>query len=252
MLVKDFERSYIPAVAGTPEIPFRAAYTACHQLPAPGHWETRCTRMEMPTSGGVQIPPNGELIIVRDPNGAIDPITGEVRVIDVYIRVCTSLWVADGPPGASVCTTHPEQPFVPAVPSQPAKVETRVHTGWNAGANSVEAQAGDCACIFDMAKVVGAVCGFTSELEEVTSIDRFTHALYFHGGKVQVLERGVARTLDAAYQTGDTFEIRRVGGKVTYLHKRKPMYASRLVSTGPVHVGGALYASSDTIGGGAS
>jgi len=250
MLVKDFERTYIPAVAGTPEIPYRPAYTACHQPPPPGHWETRCSRMEVPKSGGVQMPPNGELITVRDPNGAIDPVTGEVKVIDVYIRVCTSVWVTDGPPGAAVCTTHPEQPFVPAVPGQPARVDTRMRTGWNAGANSAQSQAEDCACSFTMAKVTGAVCGLTADLADVTSVDRLSHALYFHGGKFQVQEQGIARTQGAAYQAGDTFEIQRVAGRVTYMHKGKRVYVSRVMSTGTVHVGGALFASSDTIGGG--
>ena len=251
MLTKDFERTYIPGVVGTPEIPYRAAYTVCHQPPAPGHWETRCTRLEVPNASGIRIPPNGELVTVRDPNGAIDPLTGEVKIIDVYIRVCTSVWVTDGPPGPTVCTTFPEQPYVPATPSRPAKVETTMLLGWNAGANSVQSHDGDCACTFNMDRVTGAICGFTAELDDVASTARFSHAIYFHGGKYQVVERGIARTPEAPYQAGDEFRIQRTNGVVTYIHERKRVLVSRVLSAGAIYVGGALFASSDTIGGGA-
>ncbi len=249
MLTKDFQRSYHPAVAGTPEIPFRPAYTTCTQAAAPGHWETKCSRIDVPADGGIRIPPNGQLVVVRDPSGAIDPVTGEVKVIDAYIRVCTTVWLNDGPSGPSICTTFPEQAFVPARPGTPGRVETVASLGWDSGANSVQAEEGDCVCTFNMVRVVGAVCGFTAELEDVTDLSRYSHALYFHGGKFQVMENGRARTADKPYLPGDEFKIQRATGVVTYLHAGRPVYISHLASEGAINVGGSLFASSDTIGG---
>lgn len=249
MLTKVFQRTFIPGVPARPEVPYRPAFTVCQQSPAPGHWETTCTRMNVQANGSIRIPPGGELVTVYDPNGAIDPLTGQVKVIDVYIRVCSSKWVADGPPGPTVCTSYPEQPHVPAFPGAPARVEVSTQLGWDAGANSVVSHEGDCVCTFNMDRVAGAVCGFTADLDDVTAIDRLTHALYFHGGKFQVVESGKARTPDAGYTSGDEFKIQRAAGEVSYLHSGKRIYTSRAGSFGEIHVGGALYASADTIGG---
>lgn len=248
MLTKDFQRTLVPGVESTPEVPYRAQFTVCQQEPAPGHWEKKCSRIEIPVNGGVLIPPGGEIVVVRHPNGAIDPVTGEVKVVDMYIRVCTTAWVVDGPPGATYCTTYPEQQYVPAVSGRPARVETSVLLGWNAGANSVASHDGDCVCSFDMDHPTGAMCGFTADLEDVSLPARLTHALYFHGGKFQVVESGKAKTPDTNYARGDQFKIQRASGEVTYLHGSRRVYTSRVASVGAIHVGAALYASSDAIG----
>lgn len=249
MLTKVFQRTYIPAVPAQPEVPYRPAFTVCQQTPAPGHWETVCTRMEIPANGSIKIPPGGELITVFDPSGAIDPLTGQVKVVDVYILVCSSKWVVDGPPGPTVCTSYPEQPHVPATPDVPARVEVSALIGWDAGANSVVSHSGDCVCTFNMDRVVGAVCGFTTDLDAVADTERLTHALYFNRNRFQVIESGVARTSEAGYAPGDEFQILRSGGNVSYFHEGALVYMSRRASVGEIHVGGSLYASGDTIGG---
>lgn len=247
MLTKDFQRTFVPAVPAQPEVPYRAAYTVCQQPPAPGRWEQKCTRIEIPAHGGVQIPPGGELVVVYDPSGAIDPTTGQVKVIDSYIRVCTAVWVASGPPGAVVCTTYPEQPHVPASPGQPSRMETSAHLGWSAGANSEQAHAEDCVCTFTMARVVGVVVGLTQNLDNVIDYGRLSHAMYFHGGSFNVMEGGAVKSQGRAYSAGDEFKIRRAKGEVTYLHNGQRVYTSRSKSHGMVNVGCALYASGDGI-----
>lgn len=241
MLTKDYRRTPIPPVPGSPEIPARAAYTVCQQKPAPGRWVETCVRWDPPVpagGGAVLIPPGAQLITYGSP---------ELGTYGWYFLVCTSKWVTTGKPGPTVCTSYPAQPYVPAVPPSPARVEMTPYLEWNAGANSVDSQPGACACTFTMGRVGGVVIGLTASLEDVAPVDRLTHALYFHGGRYQVLESGSAKTSDATYAPGDEFQIRRYGGKVTYLHGGRQVYESRVASTGDIHVGTAMYLSGDSI-----
>lgn len=237
MLSKVFQRSYIPPVPARAEVPYRPAFTVCQPTPAPGHWEVVCIRVTNTTR--IVLPPGAKWTPVYDERGGM---TNE-------IYICVSTWKPTGPPGPTVCTTYPAQPHVPAVPARAGRTEITSLIGWNAGANSVVSHAGDCVCTFNMDRVVGAVCGFTADLDDVADIERLTHAFHFTAGRFQVVESGEARTIEASYRPGDEFKIQRAGGEVSYLHAGALVYTSRIHSVGEIHVGSALYASGDTVGG---
>lgn len=249
MLTKAFARAFIPAVIGSPEIPARPEYTVC-QPPAGGSWQTVCERIEIPRNGGIVIPPGGRVVTVYDPTGAIDPLTGQVKVIDVYIEVCASQWVP-APAGDPVCTTYPAQPYVPEVPDRPARWEISPVVGWDAGANSVITHDADCELKWTMNRVVGAYVGLTEAREEVPAYDRLTHAFYFHQRSgvpyFRITELGQARSHDTQYAPGDEFAVRRVGTFVTYWHNGTKVQDSPRPSTGEVSAGCALYASGDAL-----
>lgn len=244
-LIKDYGREIIPGQPGSPGSPAQPERTVCSTPAAPGYWTQTCKRVEI--GNGVAIPPGGELVVVYDPNGTIDPKTGQVKVIDSYIRVCTSTWVSTGPAGPVSCVTYPAQPAVPPQPARPSVVRHYQVLAWNAGANSVVTQEGDCVCTFTMKRVVGVVVGLTAQRENVTDYQRLTHALYFHSGRFNVMERGTVKSDAFAYANGDEFKIQRVRNEVTYIHNGKRVYTSRLPSSGEVSVGCALYASGDAI-----
>lgn len=232
MLTKLFTQVFRPAV---PEVPYVAAHTVCEPQPAPGHWAWVCTDYPLPEGDtGTSLPPGATL--VYDTAGHL---TG--------YRVCASTWVADGVPAEPVCTTYPEQAHVAA---QAAYSEAVSNDGWNAGANSVDSQAGGCELAWTQGEVVGEVLGITSDLEDVSDYTRISHGFYFThavggGPRFRVMESGAARTAEAAYVPGDTFKVLRVGGSVTYWHNDVQVHASSVVSTGTVNAGVSLYASGD-------
>lgn len=187
------------------------------------------------------------MVVIYDPSGAIDPLTGKVKVIDIFIRVCTSTWIVTGNIGPKVCTTYPAQLHVPAVTHVPARVDVTPIHAWDAGANSVTSQSGDCECAFTMQLVAGAVVGFTSIPETVPAVARMSHALSFSGRKFQVMEAGAGRTNAHTFADGDSFQIRRHGGTVSYLHNGVVVYTSKVPSSGEIWVGCSLYSSGDYI-----
>lgn len=256
MLTKVFDQQYVPRVPGSPEIPARAAYTVCQPTYPSARWVYSCSRINLPNgrnslrTGGFSIPPGGQLVIIYDPSGAIDPLTGGVRVLDAYIQICTSTYTP-GPPGPPACTNYPEQVFVPAVVEVPAHIRQVLHQGWDAGANSVESHAGSCEASFVMNTVIGVYVGFTASLGQVNNFNRYTHALHFfvRSGRAsfRVVEGTVARSRVFNYMPGDAFKIRRVRGRVSYWHGSVKIHESADPSTGTIHVGTSLYSSGDAV-----
>ena len=248
-LSKVYGRVYVPAVAGRAAVPAVPARTVCTPKPAPGEWRYTCTRQELPDDwSAILIPPGGRLVIVYDPNGTIDPITGQVRVIDMYLEVCTSRWVTTGEPGPPVCVTYPAQPALPEIVAQPARVETVPLREWNAGADSVAIEDGDCVVTFVMQVVSGVVVG----LEEVSvdpplGIERAPFGLYFAGQQFQVIESGETRTVPRGFTPGDEFQILRFGSRILYRHNGQLVYESKNTSAEPLRVCSSLYASGDFI-----
>lgn len=120
-------------------------------------------------------------------------------------------------------------------------------SAWDAGANSVQSEDGDCECVFTMQQVSGVYVGFTVFPESVPARERLTHAFSFSGRKFQIMEAGTGRTSPAAFSDGDEFRIRRVGLTVTYLHNDSVIYTSKVPAYGVLQVGCALYASGDFI-----
>ena len=145
-------------------------------------------------------------------------------------------------------------PARPAIAYQPARIEQRAVTGWNAGANSIDQLDGDLHVVFAMPMgVAGVVLGLKGSRRKQTVPELIEHGFYFQslGGTnlVQIIERGVAKSTNAARAANDTFEIRRVGGAVTYLKNNVRIYSSSQPSRGPLVVNTCLYASGDAVGG---
>lgn len=250
MLTKNFRRIFRPRIPGRPEIPAREEQRVCYPQQG-GSWQFVCRRIEIPDANtGIQIPPGGELIVVRDPNGAIDPLTGQVKVIDIYIQVCASEWVPSSG-GEPVCVTYPAVEYQPAVPEVPARWDIETILGWDAGANSTDIIEGDCEVTWTMGVVAGVYVGLTEEREAVPDPGRIAHGLMFHllGSRphFRVVEYGEARSSDRPYSHGDEFRIRRVRDKVAWLHNGDEIHSSLAHFMGPASVGCSLYASGDMI-----
>lgn len=250
MLTRDFERVFEPGVPARDMVPPQPEMTVC-QPPPEGSWVHSCERIDVPANSSEAIPPGGTMVVVYDPTGEIDPLTGQVRVIDAYIQVCSSRWVPAPNAGGPVCTTYPAVPYQPAVPYKPPRWSYHVALGWDAGANSVQSYLGDCEAKWDMGKVVGVQVGLTIDRAAVPSTERLTHALFFHQRNsvphFRIMEGGVSRSGDFPYAEGDEFAIRRAQGAVSYWHNGVEVQESGVASYGRVLVGTALYASGDAL-----
>lgn len=146
-------------------------------------------------------------------------------------------------------------PALPAVADQPARVETKPVVGWNAGANSIAVLEGGLHVEIDNMppNVAGAMLGLRSPRGQIYVPWLEEHAFYFFstGGVdfVQVMESGAAMLGSPIVRAnGDSFDIRRFGGYVTYWVNGEKVYSSAVKSLGPKLVTGMLYASGDTIG----
>lgn len=149
---------------------------------------------------------------------------------------------------ASGCTVWPACPPVAYVP---ARIEQQLVLGWNAGANSIDELDGDLHTVFMMPAVAGVVIGLRSGRAKQTIPDLIEHGLYFatFAGvrMVHVVERGLGATSNLPCDESDTFEIRRVAGRVTYWRNGALLYASNARSTGAKVVNACLYASGDSV-----
>lgn len=252
MLTKNFERVFVPGIPGSPAVPARPAYTVCTNPPN-GEWVWQCSTYYIPYQQGqgfsAKVPPGAIVTLVT----LSPPLPAGVPAAGVWWRVffCQSVWVPLPKPPAPVCTTYPAQPFVPAVPHVPARVDVNPIIGWNAGANSVVAHDGDCEAKWTMGTVVGAYIGLTDERDEVPGVDRLTHALYFYQRTghpcYRVVESGQARSTEFAYAPGDEFAIRRVREVVSYWRNDEKLQDSLTASIGEVSVGCSLYVSGDAV-----
>jgi hypothetical protein len=248
-LTKRHEVVFFPGSPATPEVPFQPEYTNCYSQPAPGYWETQqqaaIYKLSDFQNGGISLPPDAVVTYFENEEG------------DFYIAVTwlVSVWVTTGPPGPPICTTYPEIPFQPAMPSVPPRIEYRPNIGWNAGANSVVMLEGDVSLRWtDQITSVGAVIGLTTDREANPEPTRMSHAIYFFqtaGGQPRwcVYENGVAKTPPTVHSTTDTWEIRRVGSLVGYFRNDARVYLSTSLSVGEVSTGSSLYAAMDSIGG---
>lgn len=149
---------------------------------------------------------------------------------------------------ADGCTVWPECPGQSYVPAQ--IVEQPV-LGWNAGANSITELDGNLHTVFTMPAVAGAVIGLRSGRARQTMPELIEHGLYFNSAAgvhlVHVVERGLGATGTITRALGDSFEIRRVDGQVTYWRNGKLLYRSTSRSTGVKVVTACLYASGDNV-----
>lgn len=156
---------------------------------------------------------------------------------------CAPYTDADG------CTVYPTCPAIASVPASIGRVPI---LGWNAGANSIDELNGNVHTVFTLPIAdAGVVIGLRSDRARQTLPDLIEHGLYFAslGGVslVHVVERAVARTAPVPRGAEDTFEIRRVGTRVTYWHNKRLMHMSAARSTGAKIINTCLYASGDTV-----
>lgn len=272
-LTKNYQHIYHAAVA---EVPYRAAYTVCQQQTS-GYWETQASTEDITSlwnSGnfGIQLSGSSYIMLTYADGTAIKLTNGGYNVLvqgsewtsaggytqagnttaalsSAVLYTTASVWVDTTNSGDVVCTTYPEQAYVAG---QAAYIETVPLAGWDAGANSVDTQAGDCEVAFGMGLVVGVIVGLTTDLEDVADYTRLTHALYFHqdaGGHpvYSVIESGQIVRAAESYALSDTWAIRRVGAAVSYFRNGLRVMVSRTPSSGELSVGSALYYSGDTI-----
>ena len=244
MLSKLPEQVVIPAVPGTPAVPYLPARTVCVPASTTGHYVQVCStvRMRLVPNTVIQYPPGTQ---------SYSFVTvGNVDYIDFF--VCRSEWVEIVDPSGPVCSHYPEQVAVPEVPPTPQRVMLFNSFEWNAGANSVASLTGDVVERDTMNAVVGVVWGLASERPDSSNYATIEHGLYFHvngGGqpRVSVMESGRIMDSERAYAPGDEFEVRRNGSRVTYWHAGFQFYRSTVPSTGEVFVGSAMYATGDEI-----
>lgn len=155
---------------------------------------------------------------------------------------CASYYDEDG------CLVTPE---CPAVEEVPAHMDLSPIVGWTAGANSNARVDGDASLRFLMpAGVVGAMIGFRHDPGQQTRPSLIEHGFYFQragADYVQVIELGVTKTTLRPRHTGDLFEVRRVGGVVTYWQNGSLVYQSAQPSVGRILVNTCLYTSGDSV-----
>ena len=228
-------------IEGSPEIPYRAAYTHCGQTPAPGYWQTTCEGVTLPvgyqcSNGGVTSPTHDH--------------SGEPLIYQFFpTGPCRSEWIQTGQPGPVICTSYPEQPHVPAVPE---RTEYIPDYGWNAGANSITTQAGDFLIRDTMGLVAGVVWGVALSAVGTPNPARITHGFMFTqtAGATplfSIVEGGKTVISAMPYESGDQFSIRRQGTQVTYLHGDQVVYRSLRPSVGEAMVACSIYGSGDAI-----
>lgn len=148
-----------------------------------------------------------------------------------------------------VCTTYPA---TPRIYGNPEYISYSPIIGWNAGANSIKIQSGDCYCSWQVNnEVVGAVMGFSPPSRPSYRYADLTHALIVisvNGAKaVQVMESGRYKTAVAPLSNGSTLRIQRLRDDVEYLINGVVIYTSDVLSMGTIRAGAVLYSSGDKI-----
>lgn len=146
------------------------------------------------------------------------------------------------------CVVIPE---IAEIPEIPGRIEWEPTYRWDAGANSVDELDGDLRVAFDQGYAMGCAIGLTHTRDGVGTLERLTHAFYFHttaAGQylVAVMESGKTVSNAMPHVATAQYEILRVGGVVSYLVNDEVVYRSRVPSTGTVLVGSALYGTGDT------
>lgn len=171
------------------------------------------------------------------------------KVQDVIIIPSSHTPPVPDPGTGVVCVTTPG---IPPVIGSPPRVEYVPTFAWDAGANSIDEHEGDCFVRWDMQAVIGVACGLTNERGDVTDLSRITHGFMFstaNNGRPQfdIIESGRTLGMLFNYLPGDEFEIRRVGGVVTYRFAGELFHESGRPSTGTVIVTSSLYGTGDQL-----
>lgn len=162
---------------------------------------------------------------------------------------------------ADNCTTDPingciDCPSIPATPGTPGHIQQAPDASWSAGANSIKELDGDVVVAWETVGMVGGiVLGFKSNRANQTLPELVDHGIFLRSqagaAYVNVVERNVLKTPAIRRELDDRFEIRRIGGVVTYWHKtggsNRCIYTSARHSAGVVLVNACMYYSGDTV-----
>lgn len=130
-----------------------------------------------------------------------------------------------------------------------ASVITDQLLGWNSGARSFAAPAGDFSFSFSFPQLpAGAViCGISTTNSQIGSFAAVEHGLYTSGVSIKFYESGVERhTFSSGPGSNPKLAIQRVGGVVTATVDGEA-YVSGTRSTGTKSLTAALYASGDYV-----
>lgn len=172
-----------------------------------------------------------------------------VAVTGSYYRICYYTYTVVTGPKATTCINYPAVAYQAA---RPASVSYANDYGWNAGANSIDSQTGDCELAWTMELAIGVVCGLASSRADVTDFSRITHGWFFDtdsagAPRARVVESGQLLGGAFGYDATTLFKVRRIAGIVTYWLGADLLRTSTEASVGEVWAGCALYASGDTI-----
>jgi hypothetical protein len=143
-------------------------------------------------------------------------------------------------------------PAVAAVPGVPESIDVNRLLGWNAGAYSLRAIAGNCYTQF---RVPGGVVGVVVGLSPIPASNRPTdvpHGFYVYqaAGREwwRVLEAGVGVTAPVVRSaTDDLFRMERRAGIVSYFHNDRRLYVSTVPQLAELHVVACLFSAGDGV-----
>lgn len=207
-LQKQIIADYRPAVAYKPAVP------------------ARCIQVERTLPAGTVIS-SWNTGVDRDGVTHFVPVYKYVPARTVYETVCYSAQ--------------------PEVKARPASIAYTAITGWNAGARSIDALAGDGYVEFSVnGGVFGAVVGLSNSDNSRLPSEQ-SHAFYLHSGVVDIMEYGrVVAVAVAAHSPGNVYRITRAGAVVTYSVGSWSLLSS-IPSAGAVVLDASLYASGDYV-----
>lgn len=145
-------------------------------------------------------------------------------------------------------TVHSTQvcyPAVPAIAPQPARYDQFDNMGWNAGARSIQQVPADGYFQCTLPDVITAIqVGFSvRQFEPRYSVMR--HSMVARTTELTVVEGGITVFGPIAISGGETLQVRRRQGVVTYLVDDVEIYVSEHASTGERYGGAVLYSPSD-------
>lgn len=153
------------------------------------------------------------------------------------------------------CVTYPGRPYIAPIPPSTNAVPD---LAWDSGALSVDTVSGNASLVFNMSQAVtGAIVGVQNPIGTTGSIGNPTlvqFAFMFQQANgfnlYGVVENGIQAIKGVIRDSGldESFEVRRVGYKVTYLVNGTTIYTSRINSFGDLVATGCLFAPLDAIG----
>jgi len=146
------------------------------------------------------------------------------------------------------CLVCPEQP---EVPGSSGYVTSTPIVGWTAGANSVTQLDGDFHMVTDIPAVLGVAIGLKTARTKQTQPSLIEHGFVFSGSSAapqfKIVERGVDLSPFISRSLTALFEIRRVGGQVSYYVDSVLYYTSEVPSYGPKIINVCMYSSGDEV-----